>query len=83
MQETHKKQEIPISKFKATCLSVLADVRKTRVPVRITRHGKPIADIVPPAPASVKSWLGSMKDSMEVTGDIVKPIGAFRNWGRP
>jgi hypothetical protein len=24
-----------------------------------------------------------MKDSMEVTGDIVKPIGAFRNWGRP
>ncbi len=75
-------REIAISKFKATCLAVLADVRKTRVPVRVTRHGKPIADIVPPAPVAVSSWLGSMKGSMEVTGDIVKPIGAFRNWSR-
>ena len=73
-------REIPISKFKATCLAVLADVRKTRVPMRVTRHGQPIADIVPPVPSPAKSWLGSMKDSMEVTGDIVKPIGAFRNW---
>src|SRR6266436_6681168 len=44
-------QEIPISKFKATCLSVMERVRKTRQPVRVTRFGDPVAEIVPPTPA--------------------------------
>ena len=73
-------QEIAISKFKATCLGVLENVRRTRTPVRITRFGKPIADIVPPAPAPEKSWLGCMSDAAEICGDIVEPIGAFKNW---
>ena len=73
-------QEMSISKFKATCLAALADVAKTRVPLRVTRHGKPIADIVPPAIPSSSSWLGCMKDETEVIGDIVGPIGAFKNW---
>ena len=73
-------REIPISRFKATCLAVLADVKEKRIPVRVTRHGVPIADVVPPALLRTKPWLGSMKDSMEVTGEIVKPIGAFRKW---
>ena len=73
-------REIPISKFKATCLAVLADVGKTRVPVRVTRLGKPIADIVPPAVAPKESWLGCMRGTGEITGDIVGPIGAFENW---
>ena len=52
--------EIAISKFKATCLAVLENVRKTRKPIRITRFGKPVAEVVPPsAPARPGSWLGS------------------------
>ena len=54
-------QEIAISKFKATCLSVLENVRKTRKPILVTRFGKPVAEIVPPAvPERPASWLGSM-----------------------
>lgn len=73
-------QEIAISKFKATCLGVLENVRRTRMPVRITRFGKPIADIVPPAAAPEKSWLGCMKDAAEICGDLIEPVGAFKNW---
>jgi prevent-host-death family protein len=73
-------QEIAISKFKATCLGVLEDVRRTGKPVRITRFGKPVAEIVPATPPLKKSWLGCMRDSTEICGDIVGPIGAFDGW---
>jgi len=39
-------KEIAISKFKATCLAVLEDVRRTRQPIRVTRFGKPVADVI-------------------------------------
>ena len=42
-------EEIAVSKFKATCLAVIEQVRKTRKPVRITRFGKPLAEVVPPS----------------------------------
>jgi prevent-host-death family protein len=73
--------EMNISKFKATCLAVLAEVSRTGIPVRITRMGKPIAEIVPPREVSVEPWLGSLSDSIEVTGDIVSPVRAFEGWG--
>lgn len=78
-------REMAISKFKATCLSVLEDVRRTRRPVRVTRFGRPIAEVVPPSASPKVSWLGCMKDSMEVHGDLVEPIGAFARWtaGKP
>jgi len=41
-------EEMQISKFKATCLAVLARVGKTGNPVLVTRFGKPVAQIVPP-----------------------------------
>jgi prevent-host-death family protein len=73
-------KEIAISKFKATCLAVLEDVRKTRTPVRVTKFGRPVAEVVPPTPSTKGSWVGCMKDAMEITGDIVKPTGAFDDW---
>ena len=73
-------REIAVSKFKATCLGVLEEVRRTGAPVRVTRFGKPVAEIVPPSGGQKTSWLGCMKDSMEVAGDIEGPIGAFRGW---
>jgi hypothetical protein len=71
-------QEIAISKFKATCLAELEIVRQTRMPVRITRFGKPVADIIPPVAVPGKPWLGCMKESIEISGDLVQPVGAFK-----
>ncbi len=76
-------REIAISKFKATCLAVLQDVQKTRRPVRVTKFGKPIAEVVPAKPERKKSWLGSMRDMGEIVGDIVGPIGAFEGLEKP
>jgi len=64
-------EEIAISKFKATCLAVLEQVRKTGQPVRVTRFGKPVADIVPPSMAKRSgSWLGSRTGTGFILGDI-------------
>jgi len=73
-------REIAISKFKATCLAELERVNRTRVPLRVTKRGKPIADIAPPASAPpLKGW-GSMKGTVEYLGDISGPAGAFDDW---
>ena len=68
-------EEISISEFKAKCLAILERVRKTRKPVRVTRFGKPVAEIVAPSPVKERSeWMGSMKGQMEIVGDIVSPV---------
>ena len=60
-----KPDEIAISKFKATCLAVLEEVRRTGRPVRVTRSGKPVADIVVPRPdATSPRRLGFMEGQL-------------------
>ena len=75
-------EEIPISKFKATCLAVLKRVRRTQRPIRVTHFGQPIADIVPSSTAAEQPehWLGCMKGTIEIKGDIVGPIGSEEDW---
>ena len=41
-------KEIAVSKFKATCLAVIAEVQRTRKPVRVTRFGKPVRTLPDP-----------------------------------
>ncbi len=68
-------EEVAISEFKAKCLSLLDQVNKTKKPLRVTRRGKPIADVVPPAEKTTdRDWIGSMADTMRITGDIVSPV---------
>ena len=69
MQET-----IPISKFKATCLRLLDNVKKTG-------KGEPIALVTPPpAPPKPDKWLGCMKDRIEIMGDIISPVLNEKEW---
>jgi prevent-host-death family protein len=68
-------REIAISKFKARCLSLLEEVSKTRTPLRVTRRGKAIADVIPTSSeAEERSWIGSMSGSIDIVGDIVSPV---------
>jgi len=74
-------EEMAISKFKATCLAVMERVRRTRKPVRITRFGKPVAEIVPPSPPARRSdWFGCMAGTVHIHGDIVGPISDEADW---
>ena len=73
--------EIAISKFKATCLSVLETVRKTGKPVLVTRFGEPVAEVVPPhASRKRKHWVGSLAGTGQIHGDIVSPAGEEDDW---
>jgi prevent-host-death family protein len=72
---------ITISKFKATCLAVLDNVKRTGRPVLVTRHGEPIAVIDPPPPPKKRaSWLGAFKSRGKITGDILAPVLPEKSW---
>jgi prevent-host-death family protein len=74
-------REIAISEFKAKCLGILEEVRKTRRPIRVTRFGKPVAEVVPPSPPKPAGRrLGTMAGTMEIVGDIVGPITSWDDW---
>jgi antitoxin (DNA-binding transcriptional repressor) of toxin-antitoxin stability system len=74
-------EEIAVSKFKATCLALIEQVRKTRKPIRITRFGKPIAEVVPPStPGRPSAWLGYMAGRGKITGDIISPATEESEW---
>ena len=70
-----------ISKFKATCLAAMERVRRTGRPLRVTRFGKPVADVVPASPERPESgWLGSLQGTLEISGDIVAPSSEIVKW---
>lgn len=74
-------KEIAISEFKAKCLSLLDQVQKTKKPLRVTRFGKPIAEIVPVSPnAGSAEWIGSLKGTAEILGDVVAPAADPEEW---
>jgi prevent-host-death family protein len=73
-------KEIAISEFKAKCLALLDQVQKTKKSIRITRFGKPIAEVVPASPAPATEWMGSMKDTIEIVGDVVSPANQESDW---
>lgn len=74
-------KEIAISEFKAKCLGILDEVRKTRKSIRVTRFGEPVAEVVPSTAEKTKGrLLGSMAGSMKILGDIVGPTGSLDDW---
>lgn len=74
-------ETIAISEFKATCLAVLERVRRTGTTVVVTRRGEPIAEVGPPTTATAgEGWLGAMRDTATITGDLVAPAGDATDW---
>jgi hypothetical protein len=74
-------ETMAVSKFKATCLAVLERVRLSKQPILITRFGEPVAEVHPPTPPPrSKGWLGSMKATGRITGDIIGPAAGEEDW---
>jgi prevent-host-death family protein len=79
--QMNQREIITISKFKATCLSVLDNVKRTGKSVLVTKHGKPIALIdPPPLPEKKPSWLGSYRNKGKICGDIISPVVSEKDW---
>ena len=74
-------RSIAVSKLKATCLAVVAEVNKTGRPVLVTRFGRPVAEIVPPTRARQRAgWLGALRGTGRIVGDIVSPAASPKTW---
>ena len=70
---------IKASEFKAKCLKLMDEVAATGEPLLITKHGKPVAELVPieqkpkPKPKPKSLW-GLHKGQMKIVGDIMSPL---------
>jgi prevent-host-death family protein len=66
-------KSVSASEFKLHCLALLEDVRRTRRPLLVTRHGKPVAEISPYVPPRRKGG-NPLKDSILSQDDLVSPV---------
>lgn len=66
---------LPAGEFKATCLKVMDEVAQDRRIVTVTKHGKPVAQLVP-IKEQGGSPFGWLKGSVTLSGDIVAPRSA-------
>lgn len=74
-------ETISVSTFKATCLAVLVRVRRTGRTVLITKRGQPLAEVGPPSPRTTdRDWIGLMRDTARIRGDIIKPAADEKSW---
>jgi prevent-host-death family protein len=65
--------EIPAGEFKAHCLKLMDEVRDNRTSIVITKHGKPVAKLVP-FEDEAPSLYGYLQNSVTVKGDITVPV---------
>ena len=66
--------------FKANCLAVMDEVQAKREAVVITKHGKPVAKLVP-VPRDVDELSGFLAGKVQIAGDVVSPVLELAEWG--
>jgi len=71
---------IPAGEFKAKCLQLMDEVNEKKLTLIITKRGKPVSQVVPPA-TEEKSFvpLWGRSPNIRILGDIMKPM----EWGDP
>jgi prevent-host-death family protein len=67
--------------FKTHCLAVMDEVHAKRQAILITKHGKPIAKLVP-ADESTDDIFNFMGGQGRILGDIVSPALTHDEWGK-
>ncbi len=66
--------------FKANCLAVMDEVQAKRETVVITKHGKPVAKLVPVSDEK-DDIFGFLVGKGFATGDVVSPALSLEEWG--
>jgi prevent-host-death family protein len=65
---------VTISEFKAKCLALLEQVRRSRRGLVVTRRGQPVAQILPLSTPEPLSRVGHLSGSVREIEDIVEPL---------
>ena len=74
-----KTKTMPAGLFKSKCLAVMDEVQAKCETVIITKHGKPVAKLVPLDPEQ-DDFYGFMKGRAKILGDIVSPVIPAEDW---
>lgn len=73
-------QTIKASEFKAKCLALMDEVARTGETIRVTKNGKPVAELRPVKPAKPVSPFGMWKGHTRALGDIISPAVDPDDW---
>jgi prevent-host-death family protein len=69
--------EISVSQLKANPAKVLKRAQKSKLPIRLTHRGKPIAEITVSKPVIAvdrDKLISSKRNSMKILGDVISPV---------
>ncbi len=66
-------KKIAAAQFKAQCLQLMDIVKEKHISLVITKHGVPIAQLVPIEETKIDLF-GALKGTVNIKGDIVSPI---------
>jgi prevent-host-death family protein len=66
-------EEIGAGEFKAKCLQLMDLVQKTKIPIVITKRGKPVAKLMP-FESEPEEFFGCLKGSVHISADIINPF---------
>lgn len=66
-------RSVSATEFKAHCLALLEEVRETRQPLLVTRHGRPVVEISPYVPSNA-ARVNPLKGSIVFQDDLISPL---------
>ena len=73
-------KRVPAGVFKTNCLAIMDQVEAKRETVVITKHGRPVAKLVP-VNTDEDDIFGFFRGKGQVVGDIVSPALSPDEWG--
>ena len=73
-------EEIQLSNFQKNCHTIIETVSRSNKSIFITDKGTLLVKIVPVSSSEQDSWLGCMKGTGKIIGDIVSPVEDPEVW---
>ncbi len=70
---------MPASEFKSKCLKVIERIAETGEPVVVTKHGRPVVQVIPVTDGAPVVF-GRLAGAVTREDDIVSPIGDPLIW---
>jgi prevent-host-death family protein len=80
MLKERQMKKMAAGTFKVHCLAVMDEVQAKRETVLITKHGKPVAKLVPVSKDSDEIY-NFLRGKGAIAGNIVSPALSPEDWG--
>jgi prevent-host-death family protein len=71
---------VAATRFKAECLRIIEEMSRDREPVTVTRHGRPVARLVPFPADETASIVGALKGSVLRFEEPFAPATGPEDW---